>query len=72
MDDVIDLIKEKLRCIRLSDDYQVFPSLDTEQFEDGLVKAKDFLEGKENPKVIKVGLHKTTPDYTRLHQTTPD
>ena len=62
MDDVIDLIKEKLRW---SDDYQVFPPLDTEQFEDGLVKAKNFLEGKESPKVIKaseVSTNGTTPD----------
>ena len=65
MDDVIDLIKEKLRCIRLPDDYQVFPSLDTGQFEDSLVKANNFLEGKESPKVIKVSevsTNGTTPD----------
>ena len=65
MDDVIYLIKEKLRCIKWSDDYQFFPSLDTEQFEDGLVKAKNFSEGKKSPKIIKaseVSTNGTTPD----------
>ena len=50
MHEVIVRIKEKLRCIRLSDDYQEFP---TEQFEDGLVKAKNFFKGNESPKVTK-------------------
>ena len=67
MHEVIVRIKEKLRCIRLSDDYQEFPSLDTEQFEDGLVKAKDFFKGKESPKVTKAshGINKWV--YARLN-----
>ena len=74
MRNVIARIKEKLRCIKWSDDFQVFPSLKSkqlengEQFEDGLVKAKDFFKGEESPNIIKVikasevSTNGTTPD----------
>ena len=60
MHEVIDLIKEKLHCIKSPGDFQDFPSLETDQFEDGkqfedgLVKAKEFLEGKRSPNINKV------------------